>query len=123
MKQFEIETRVTVLKSKLHRAVVTDSNLEYMGSITIDPIMMEAASLFQYEKVQVVNINNGARFETYIIEGVPGDGGICLNGACARLAEIGDRVIVMAYHDLPTTALTGYTPLEVLLDSKNTIVD
>ncbi|MBL4670616.1 MAG: aspartate 1-decarboxylase [Arenicella sp.] len=122
MNKIDFETRVTVLKSKLHRAAVTDSNLNYVGSITIDPVLMEAANLYPYEKVQIVNINNGARFETYVIEGESGDRGICLNGACARLAEVGDRVIVMSYHDLPTIALNEYSPIAVMLDKENSIV-
>ncbi|MFT6099612.1 MAG: aspartate 1-decarboxylase [Arenicella sp.] len=122
MKQLEFETRVTLLKSKLHRASVTDSNLNYVGSITIDPDLMDAATLHPYEKVQVVNINNGARFDTYVIEGIRGHREICLNGACARLAEIDDRIIVMAYHDLPTTALKDYAPVSVILNSENAIV-
>jgi len=123
MKPTEYESRITVLKSKLHRAAVSDSNLSYIGSITIDSSLMKAANLFPYEKVQVVNINNGARFETYVIEGAPGEGEICLNGACARLAEVGDRVIVMSYHELPVPALNDYTPVSVILNHENSIVE
>jgi len=86
-----------MLKSKIHRAVVTDANLNYQGSVTIDTRLMEAADLVPYEKVQIVNLNNGARLDTYVIPGPAGKGDICLNGAAARLAEKGDIVIIMSY--------------------------
>ncbi|HBG42000.1 MAG TPA: aspartate 1-decarboxylase [Porphyromonadaceae bacterium] len=92
---------VEVLKSKIHRATVTDANLNYEGSITIDEDLIDAAGMFVNEKVSVVNNNNGARFETYIIRGERGSGTICLNGAAARLAQVGDIVIIMSYALLP----------------------
>ncbi|HBK30376.1 MAG TPA: aspartate 1-decarboxylase [Porphyromonadaceae bacterium] len=92
---------VEVLKSKIHRATVTDANLNYEGSITIDEDLIDAAGMFVNEKVSVVNNNNGARFETYIIRGERGSGTICLNGAAARLAHVGDIVIIMSYALLP----------------------
>lgn len=88
---------IQVLKSKIHRATVTDANLDYVGSITIDPILIEAAGMLPGEKVQVLNNNNGARIETYIIEGKRGSGMVCLNGAAARLFMKGDIVIIVAY--------------------------
>ena len=88
---------VEVLKSKIHRATVTDKNLEYEGSITIDAGLMAAAGICENEKVHVLNLNNGSRFETYVIKGKKGSGAICVNGAAARLAEKGDRVIIVSY--------------------------
>src|SRR3954449_768305 len=86
-----------MMKSKIHRATVTDANLDYVGSITIDPLLMEQADLYEYEQVAVVDIDNGARLETYVIEGEPGSGAICLNGAAAHLIHPGDRVIIISY--------------------------
>jgi len=86
-----------MLKSKIHRATVTDANLNYQGSITIDKDLLDAADMLHYEQVCVVNINNGARFETYVMEGERGSGTICLNGAAARLVHVGDLVIVFSY--------------------------
>ena len=88
---------LTMFKSKIHRATVTEANLNYMGSITIDEALMEAAGIMPNEKVQVVNNNNGARFETYVIKGTRDSGVICLNGAAARLAQPGDVVIIISY--------------------------
>lgn len=88
---------LTMLKSKIHRAVVTQAELGYVGSITVDELLMKAANLREYEKVQVVNNNNGERIETYVIKGEPGSGVICLNGAAARKGAVGDVLIIMAY--------------------------
>src|SRR5690554_1098037 len=88
---------VTVLKSKIHRATITEANLNYIGSITIDENLMEAARIIANEKVTVVNINNGSRFDTYVIAGERGSGDICINGAAARLVQPGDLIIIMAY--------------------------
>lgn len=88
---------VEMLKSKIHRATVRQAELCYVGSITIDEELMEAAGILEYEKVQIVDINNGSRFETYTIGGEPGSGLICLNGAAARCASVGDKIIIMAY--------------------------
>ena len=109
----------TMLKSKIHRATVTDGNIDYEGSITIDTRLMEAADMLPYEQVQVLNINNGARFSTYIIEGEPGNGDICLNGAAARLAVKGDLVIILTYTDMPDEEARNYKPKIVLVDEKN----
>ena len=91
--------RRRMLKSKIHRAVVTDANLHYVGSVTIDPDLIDAADILEHEQVAVVDIDNGARLETYAIAGVRGSGDLCLNGAAARLVQPGDRVIVISYAD------------------------
>ena len=108
-------------KSKIHRATVTGADLNYMGSITIDPELMEAADLLEYEQVHVVNINNGARFETYVISGQRGEGEICLNGAAARLAAPGDRVIVISYGQYSEEELADYRPMFIFVDDQNRI--
>lgn len=110
-----------MLKSKIHRAVVTEANLNYRGSITIDQELMEAADIIENEKITVVNINNGQRFETYVIEGPPGSGVICLNGAAARLAEVGDFVILITYTILEDEQCRGYKPRVVLVNEQNQI--
>ncbi|MGD9143763.1 MAG: aspartate 1-decarboxylase [Dehalococcoidia bacterium] len=109
----------TMLKSKIHRATVTDGNIDYEGSITIDTKLMEAADMLPYEQVQVLNINNGARFSTYVIEGEPGRGDICLNGAAARLAVKGDLVIILTYTDMRDEEARNHKPRIVLVDEKN----
>ena len=101
---------IEVLKSKLHCVRVTEANLNYMGSITIDEDLMDAANLIAGEKVQIVDNNNGARFETYIIKGQRGSGCICLNGAAARLAQVGDTVIIMAYALMDFEEAKHFTP-------------
>lgn len=107
------------LRSKIHRATVTEANLNYVGSITIDEAILQAADLLSFEKVQVVNNNNGARFETYIIPGPAHSGVICLNGAAARQAQIGDVVIIMAYALMNEEEAAKHVPRVVLLDAKN----
>jgi aspartate 1-decarboxylase len=111
---------ITILKSKIHRATITDANLNYEGSLTIDENLMKAANIHEHEKVQVVNINNGHRFETYAIKGQPGSGSICLNGAAARLGEIGDKVIIITYVQLQLP-LNDHTPIVVSVDDKNNL--
>lgn len=108
-------------KSKIHRATVTGADLNYVGSITIDPQLMEAADLLEYEQVHVVNVNNGARFETYVIPGTPGAGEICLNGAAARLAHAGDKVIVISYAQYSEAELREYRPTFIFVDEENRI--
>lgn len=108
-----------MLKSKIHRAVLTDANLNYVGSITIDRLLLEAADILPYEKVQVVNNNNGARFETYVIEGEPGSGEICLNGAAARLGQPGDILIILAYAQVEEEKVKEHQPRVVHVDEKN----
>jgi len=108
-------------KSKIHRATVTDANLNYEGSITIDEALMEAAGLLPYEKVQIVNNNNGARFETYIITGKRDSGTICLNGAAARLVQPGDIVIIIAYAHVDEHELAAFKPKIVAVNDKNQV--
>lgn len=110
-----------MLKSKIHRAVVTDADLNYVGSITIDPILMEAADILPNEKVAVVNNNNGARFETYVIEGERGSGTICLNGAAARLVQKGDIIIILTYAVVDDKECRDYKPKLVYVNEKNQI--
>ena len=106
-------------KSKIHRATVTDANLNYVGSITIDADLLRLADILPYEQVQVVNINSGARFETYVIEGKAGMGTICLNGAAARLAVPGDLIIIISYGFLGAEELNGFSPKVVHVDQAN----
>lgn len=115
--------RRRLMKSKIHRATVTDADLHYVGSVTIDRDLMEAADLIEYEQVAIVDIDNGARLETYVIEGPRGGGDICLNGAAARLVAPGDRVIIISYADFEDAELDGYEPTVVHVDTANGIVD
>lgn len=108
-------------KSKIHRATVTGADLHYVGSITVDPDLMDAADLLPYEQVHVVNINNGARFETYVIPGTRGAGEICLNGAAARLAQPGDKVIIISYAQYAEQELSEYRPQFIFVDEENRI--
>ena len=110
-------------KSKIHRATVTEANLHYVGSITVDAELLRLADILPYEQVQVVNVNNGARFETYVIAGEAGSGTICLNGAAARLAQPGDLVIIMAYGLAAPGELAGFAPRIVHVDGANKPVD
>ena len=112
---------VTMLKSKIHRATVTEANLNYVGSITIDSSLMKAAGIFEYEKVQIVDINNGSRFETYTIAGERGSGVICLNGAAARCVSTGDKIIIMSYCTLTPDEARTHTPKVVFVDEKNAV--
>lgn len=114
--------RRIMCKSKIHRATVTDADLNYQGSITIDALLMEAADIREFEQVHVVNINTGARFETYTIRGEPGSGDLVLNGAAARLVQPGDRVIVISYAAYDDAELDDYTPKLVFVDEMNRIV-
>lgn len=111
----------TMLKSKIHRARVTDGNIAYEGSITIDKNLMEAADILPYEQVHILNINNGARFHTYAIEGERGRGEICLNGAAARLVAKGDIVIILTYHNLEEENCRDYQPRLIYVDEQNRI--
>ena len=112
----------TMLKSKIHRATVTDANIDYEGSITIDRTLMEAADIIPYEQVHVLNISNGARFTTYAIEGEADSGEICLNGAAARLAVKGDLVIILTYHNVPEEETKDYRPKVVHVNKNNAIL-
>lgn len=113
---------IELLKSKLHRVRVTQAELNYVGSITIDEDLMNAANIIANEKVQVVNNNNGARFETYVIKGERGTGTICLNGSCARLAQIGDILIIVSYGSLPIEEAKLYKPILVFPDHNNLLL-
>jgi aspartate 1-decarboxylase len=113
----------TMLRSKIHRARVTQCNVDYEGSITIDKRLMEAADLLTYERVDVLNINNGARFSTYVIEGERDSGEICLNGAAARLVAKGDIVIILSYHEVPDYEAATTTPTLVYVDTNNRIIE
>ena len=108
-------------KSKIHRATVTDANLNYEGSLTLDKHLMLEADLLPYEKVQVVNINNGTRAETYLIEGKEGTGQVCINGALARWAQVGDLIIIIAYGVYSEKDLENYRPNILLVDENNRI--
>jgi aspartate 1-decarboxylase len=112
---------IEMLYSKLHRATVSDANLNYVGSITIDEDLLDAAALRVGQKVEIVNINNGERFSTYTIKGKRGSKDMCLNGAAARKVEVGDKIIVIAYASYSNEELENYTPIVVLLDDENNI--
>ena len=111
--------RRRMMKSKIHRATVTDANLNYVGSITIDTDLMAAADLFEWEQVAIVDIDNGNRFETYVIPGAAGSGAMCLNGAAARLVHPGDRIIVISYADYDQSELENFAPTIVHVDRSN----
>lgn len=113
--------RRRMMKSKIHRATVTDANLDYMGSISLDPELMRIADMLEYEQVAVLDIDNGARLETYVIEGGPGE--VCLNGAAARLVHKGDKVIVLTYADYEEAELETFRTKIVHVDSSNTPVE
>nr|WP_202890684.1 MULTISPECIES: aspartate 1-decarboxylase [Brevibacillus] len=110
-----------MMKAKIHRATVTEANLNYVGSITIDKNLLDALDILPNEKVQIVNNNNGARLETYVIEGAPGSGVICLNGAAARLVQEGDIVIIIAYAMMTDEEARTYKPRVAIMDEKNQI--
>ena len=111
-----------MLKGKIHRATVVQAELDYVGSITIDPLLMEGAGILEYEKVQVVDVNNGSRFETYVITGERGSGMVCLNGAAAREVSVGDKVIIMCYCELTPEEAQTHKPKVVFVDDDNHIV-
>src|SRR6202020_1933177 len=113
--------RRRMMNGKIHRARVTDADLNYVGSISIDPVLMKSADIVPNEQVSVYNIMNGARFETYAIEGT--DGQICLNGAAARLAQVGDLVIIVTFADVEDAELAGHEPSVVVVDEDNRPID
>ena len=113
---------VTMLKGKIHRAVVKQAELNYVGSITVDPELMEAAGIYEYELVQIVDVENGNRFETYTIAGEPGSGMICLNGAAARQVQVGDHVIIMCFCQMSPEEVKEHKPKVVFVDDENKIV-
>ena len=113
--------QLTMLKGKIHRAVVKQAELNYVGSITVDPELMEQAGILEYELVQIVDVENGNRFETYTIAGEPGSGMICLNGAAARQAQVGDHVIIMCYCQMTPEEAKDHKPKVVFVDEQNHI--
>ena len=112
---------LTMLKGKIHRATVTQAELDYVGSITIDVNLLNASGIREYEQVQIVDINNGARFTTYTIAGKPGSGVICLNGAAARNVQVNDKIIIMCYAQIDDHDIESHKPLVVFVDEKNKI--
>lgn len=113
--------RLTMLKAKIHRAIVKEANLNYVGSITIDEELLEKSGILEYEKVQVVDIDNGNRLETYTIAGDRGSGMICLNGAAAKCVNVGDKVIIMAYCNLEDQEIKNHKPKVVFVNENNQI--
>lgn len=111
--------RRTLMKSKIHRATVTDANLDYQGSVTIDPILLELADIVPYERVEIYNVTNGERFATYAIQGAPGRGEICLNGAAAHKVRPGHLVIIATYAELEEAEVRGWQPKVVFVDESN----
>ncbi len=114
---------LTVYKSKIHRAIVTQADLNYIGSVTIDENLMEAANIVEHERVQIVNINNGERLETYVIKGERGSGVICLNGPAARKVSVGDMVIIISYCMVTTDEYKTFVPVTVHVNSSNQITE
>lgn len=112
---------IQMLKGKIHRAVVVQAELDYVGSITVDPELMDAAGIFEYEKVQIVDVENGNRFETYTIAGERGSGMICLNGAAARMVREKDHIIIMSYCDVTPEEAGEHKPKVVFVDESNHI--
>lgn len=112
---------ITMLKGKIHRATVTQAELDYVGSITVDTELLEASGILEYEKVQIVDVNNGNRFETYTIAGERGSGMICLNGAAARCVSVGDKIIIMAYAQMTPEEAKVNRPSVIFVDDNNKI--
>ncbi len=113
---------LSILKSKIHRAFITQAELNYVGSVTIDQDLIDAAGLYEYEHVHIVNVNSGSRIETYVIAGDRGSGMICLNGAAARAGQVGDPVIIMAYADMSPEEAKSFRPKVVFVDESNKTV-
>lgn len=118
----EAAMEISILKSKIHRAVITQAELNYVGSVTIDEELMEAAGLYEYERVHISNVNSGSRIETYVIAGERGSGVICLNGAAARSGQKGDHVIIMAYANMTPEEIKQHRPKVVFVGDKNEII-
>lgn len=112
---------ITMLKAKIHRATVTQAELDYVGSITVDMDLLEQAGILEYEKVQIVDVNNGSRFETYTIAGERGSGVMCLNGAAARMVQTGDKIILMAYAQVTPEDASELRPTVLFVDEKNKV--
>lgn len=113
--------QIEILKSKIHHAVITEANLHYVGSLTLDEDLMDAASMVEYEKIQIVNMNNGERIETYLIKGKRGTGVCCLNGPAARKGEVGDVVIVLSYALIPANEAKNWSPVIVFPGKDNSL--
>ena len=113
--------RLSMLKGKIHRATVVQAELSYVGSITIDKDLLDASGILEYEKVHIVNIDNGARFETYTIAGERGTGMVCLNGAAARCVQVGDKIIIMSYCDIKAEEAVNHKPKVVFVDEENNV--
>lgn len=113
---------ITMLKAKIHRATVTQAELDYVGSITVDIDLLEKSGILEYEKVQIVDVNNGARFETYTIAGERGSGVMCLNGAAARMVQTGDKIIMMAYADVTPEEAKELRPTVLFVDDENKVI-
>jgi aspartate 1-decarboxylase len=120
-RQSEVQMLINILKSKIHRAKVTEANLNYVGSITIDEDLLDAANMIENEKVLIVNNNNGERFETYIIKGERGSGAICLNGAAARKVQVGDILIIISFASMDFEEAKSFKPWLVFPDENNRI--
>lgn len=112
---------ITMLKAKIHRATVTQAELDYVGSITVDIDLLEQAGIYEYEKVQIVDVNNGARFETYTIAGERGSGVMCLNGAAARMVQTGDKIILMTYAEVTPEEAKEMRPTVLFVDESNKV--
>ena len=112
---------ITMLKAKIRRATVTQAELDYVGSITVDMDLLEQAGILEYEKVQIVDVNNGSRFETYTIAGERGSGVMCLNGAAARMVQTGDKIILMAYAQVTPEEASELRPTVLFVDEKNKV--
>lgn len=113
---------IQILKSKIHRVKITQAELHYVGSITIDENLMEAANIIENEKVQIVNVNNGERLETYVIKGERGSGQVCLNGPAARKAQVGDIVIIISYASMDFEEAKKYKPVVIFPDEQNQLI-
>lgn len=112
---------IKMLKAKIHRATVTQAELDYVGSITVDMDLLEQAGILEYEKIQIVDVNNGSRFETYTIAGERGSGVMCLNGAAARMVQTGDKIILMAYAQVTPEEASELRPTVLFVDEKNKV--
>jgi aspartate 1-decarboxylase len=114
---------ISMCQSKIHRATITEANLHYRGSLTVDKTLLKASGMLPYQQVSVVNINNGSRLETYLIEGEEGSGVICLNGAAARLGTVGDKIIIISYAMMDKASISpDYSPIVVHVDENNRMV-
>jgi aspartate 1-decarboxylase len=117
-----LKMNIEVVKSKIHKVRVTEANLQYIGSITIDEDLMDAANIIEHEKVQIVNLNNGERLETYVIRGKRGSGVVCLNGAAARLVQVGDVVIIISYASMDFNEAKAHKPVFIFPDTKTNLL-